>query len=120
MPQVAPAEVRDTLTAFASETDEAVNAAIEVARSIHDIRKMAVIYLAGHVLALSSEHTGSPDGGSGAVASERIGPRQVNYRTMSKDGDALRVWCETTSYGRTFLALAATSPRSSIGARVAA
>ena len=120
MPAVTSTEFRAKFPEFttAAYTTATVNARIAEARAIHDIRKTAVLYLTAHLLALDAEATGALDGGSGVVVSEQIGPRRVSYLTQSKGGEAIRVFCETTSYGRLFNALVASSPRGSIGARV--
>ena len=121
MPAVTPAEVRSALAEFGSATDypdSRINAAVTNARLIHDIRKQAVLYLAAHFLAIEAENTAAPDGGAGVVSSEKIGPRSVTYVTQAK-GKASRSFFATTSYGRIFLALADTSPRAAVGARVA-
>ena len=115
------AEFRAQLPEFASTTDYPdvqVTAKIRLARLLHDIRKTAIIYLAAHLFAIEEENTGKADGGAGVVASEKIGPRQVAYLTQA-DGSARRAFYATSSYGRMFLALADTSARASVGARVA-
>ena len=101
--------------------DATVEARIKEARLIHAVRKLATLYLTAHLIAIDAENTGEPDGGSGVVTSEKIGPRQVDYATQAggtERSKARRAFFATTSYGRRFLMLADTSPRAAIGARV--
>ena len=111
-------------TAFpvATHPDTLIEARISEARQIHAVRKLATLYLTAHLIAVDAENTGKPDGGSGVVTSEKIGPRTVNYATQAGGGregtDKRRAFFATTSYGRRFLVLADTSPRAAIGARV--
>ena len=97
--------------------DATVEARIAEARQIHAVRKLATIYLTAHLLAVDAEATGALDGGSGVVKSEGEGPRKVTYQNQS-DGMPNRAFFATTSYGRRYLALVASSPRGAIGARV--
>ena len=101
----------------ATHADTLILTRIGEARQIHGVRKLATIYLTAHLLAVDGEATGEPDGGSGVVGSETIGPRKVAYQNQS-DGMPNRAFFATTSYGRRFMALVASSPRGSIGARV--
>ena len=111
------AQFPDTFPA-ATHPDSLITTRIGEARQIHAVRKLATIYLAAHLLAVDAEATGEPDGGSGVVAGEKIGPRQVSYLTQA-DGKPGMSFFATTSYGRRYLALVASSPRGSVGARVA-
>ena len=111
------AQFPDTFPA-ATHPDALIETRIGEARQIHAVRKLATIYLTAHLLAVDGEATGSPDGGSGVVAGEKIGPRQVSYLTQS-DGMPNRAFFGTTSYGRRYMALVASSPRGSVGARIA-
>ena len=114
------AEFRAQLPEFteADYPDARVTAQIGLARRLHDVRKTAILYLTAHLFALEEEQTGQVDGGAGVVSSEKIGPRQVAYLTQA-DGSERRAFFATSAYGRMFLALADTSPRASVGARVA-
>ena len=105
----------------ATYPDAVITARIAEARQIHAVRKPATLYLTAHLIAIDAENTGEPDGGSGVVTSEKIGPRQVAYATQAggtERSKARRAFFATTSYGRRFLMLADTSPRAAIGARV--
>ena len=106
-------------TAFLAAThpDALITSRIGEARQIHGVRKLATLYLTAHLLAVDGEATGDPDGGAGVVSSETIGPRKVSYLTQA-DGMPNRAFFATTSYGRRYLALVASSPRGAIGARV--
>ena len=101
----------------ATHPDSLITSRIGEARLIHGVRKLATIYLVAHLLAVDGEATGEPDGGAGVVSVEGIGPRKVEYMNQS-DGMPNRAFFGTTSYGRRFMALVASSPRGAIGARV--
>ena len=106
---------------FEGADTAAIQRAIEEAEFYHSRRPLATLYCAAHLLALESEHTGKPDGGSGVVASERIGPKTISYLTQAGTGqnaDDRKVFFATSSYGRRFLALEARTPRAAIGAVV--
>ena len=108
-------QIRTQFPEFASRTDQQVETALAEALQIHDIRQSATLYLTAHILALNSDETTQPDAGAGIVSGETIGPRQVNYKTMSQDAHALDVWCEQTHYGRMYLVLAKSNPRRTMG-----
>ena len=102
----------------ATHSDALITSRIGEARQIHAVRKLATLYLTAHLLAVDGEATGAPDGGAGVVSSEGIGPRKVTYLTQA-DKAPNRAFFATTSYGRRYLALVASSPRGAVGARVA-
>ena len=72
----------------------------------------AVMYCAAHFLViedsdkrLDTDGRPTPDGGSGVVVSETIGPRSVSYATPEG-----RKFYERSYYGRMFLELRSASP----------
>lgn len=103
---------------FSTTVDAEVEAALDEAYQLHAIKPLATLYCAAHLLAVGPEATGSPDGGSGVVMSESIGPRRVAYLTQAGD-DERKVFYATSSYGRRFLNLESRTPRFVIAARVA-
>ena len=110
-------QIRTQFPEFASRTDQQVETALAEALQIQGYlqssgRSSADII---HILALNSDETTQPDAGAGIVSGETIGPRQVNYKTMSQDAHALDVWCEQTHYGRMYLVLAKSNPRRTMG-----
>lgn len=96
--------------------DAVIESALAEAVIFHDVNETATLYCAAHLLALDSENTGKPDGGSGVVESEKIGPLSRNYK--NQDEEERDVFFVTTSYGRRFLAIERRTPRSAIGAIV--
>ena len=102
-------------THFPDATEAQIESALEEACILHSLRELATLYLTAHLLAIDSEHTGKPDGGSGIVSMERIGPRTINYLNQI-EGAGRKAFFASTSYGRRFLELEARTPRYGIGA----
>ena len=107
--------------AFELTSDAEITRALYDALLLHSINETATLYCAAHLLALKAEYVDelgravdTPDGGSGVVKSEKLGPRQIQYMTMAGD-DERRVFYATTPYGRMFLALEARVPRVAFG-----
>ena len=107
--------------AFEQASADAITRAVCDALLLHSINEIVTLYCAAHLLALKAEYVDdlgrtvdTPDGGSGVVKSEKIGPRQIQYMTMAGD-DERRVFYSTTPYGRMFLALEARVPRAAFG-----
>ena len=92
--------------------NEDVQDALDVAFQLWDLSRLGVLYLAAHILVLDSERYASgtvqPDGGSGLVTSETIGPQRIDYKTQAENGDD--VFYARTSYGRLFLSLKRRTP----------
>ena len=102
---------------FSDLSDALIGELIAEAYGLSDTSRVATMYCIAHLAALESEVTGAPDGGSGVVASETIGPRKVEYKTQamaSRD-----VFFEQTSYGRSMLARESRSPAARFSVRVA-
>ena len=107
---------------YFDEFTEALYADTKVQRFLNEANVLAGrvgtearLYCAAHLLTIDGERTTdaqgrpSPDGGSGVVRSESIGPRSVSYNTTEG-----RQFYERTFYGRMFLELASVSPRRSM------
>lgn len=114
MPAPTLEQVRQQFPEFSSQNDETVNAAIRDAYAVHRIRPQATLYLVAHILSLVTDNVEQPDGGMGIVVKETLGPKAIDYKTMSNDADTLKVWCEATHYGRMFLVLYETSIQTKI------
>ena len=113
-----PAQVRARFPEFTEQAhpDAVVVAAIGTASRLTAGNGDILLAATAHLLALRVENTGAPDGGSGVVAQETVGPRMVMYEAEARgDGDAF--WLRT-AYGRLFKALDRTSPRRAISAAV--
>ena len=107
-----PAEFREYFGEFGNPTaypDTDITKATNRAIAISSVSLEALRYLIAHELALGKEASVDPDGGSGEVASESIGPRSVSYASQSERPKD--VYFTRTSYGRTFLALESRIPR---------
>ena len=105
---------------FTSISDDEIDAALKVALRLHAIDSLATLYCAAHILAVMAEANNdlTPDGGSGVVSSEGIGPQSQQFITQA-EGDNRRAFYATTSYGRMFLALEERVPRVAMGMIVA-
>lgn len=115
MATVSIADLRERFPEFT----EALYVDARVQNAIRDMERVAgrlgaeaQLYCVAHWLTLEGEKSTDddgrpvPDGGSGVVTMERIGPRSVSYATP--DG---RKFYERTYYGRSFLEMARASPR---------
>lgn len=98
-------EFRESFPQFDATTTDAVLARlIPDAYAITDVRRNATLYCIAHLAVLESEAGTKPDGGSGVIVEETIGPRKVLYANQVLDGDP-RVFLVTTFYGRRVLEL---------------
>ena len=97
-------------------SDDVIAHISDVASEIHNASYNALTYLIAHLLTLESEHVAMPDGGSGVVMKERIGPREVEYITQARTGRD--TFFARTSYGRQFLVLEQGSPSWAVSTRV--
>ena len=100
--------------AFASTGDATVEAALEVAATIHAVSDFATLYLTAHLLTQLSQTVGSE---SGEVTAQHAGPLFAAYKSQAERHRD--TFFTTSIYGKTYLALAQTAPRSAIGAFVA-
>lgn len=99
--------------------EDAIRERLIEARQIHNVRTLATLYCAAHLLTLDAENDEPHDGGSGVVSEEGMGPRRVSYVTQaSAEGTARAAFFGTTSYGRRFLALEGGAARARFGAFV--
>ena len=110
---------------FTNLDDASVARALNEALLLHCVREEATIYLTAHLLALdveSAEHVErnglAPDGGSGVVTEEAVGPRRFTFLTQAGESER-RAFYATTPYGRRFMALEDRTPGVMIGAFVA-
>ncbi len=107
-----PAEIRDRFPEFLSEVtypDEVITALGTVALRISSVSQEAVTYLVAHLLTLEAEKSVTPDGGSGVITSEGLGPKSASYMNQATDGR--EVFFERSAYGRMFLTLERRSPK---------
>ena len=109
-PSVATFRARFPEFTDALYSDTLVGHAITDSERLYRFNDEARLYCMAHLLVLTKEQGLSPDGGSGVVASERIGARAVTYVQDDKDGFYAR-----SSYGRMFLALEARNPTRVMG-----
>ena len=110
------AVVRARFPEFADTADAEIAVLTQTALSISAISQDALLYLVGHLIAISAEETGEADGGSGEVVSERIGAKAVSYAAQAKSGD--EAFYTRTAYGRLFLALERRAPARALSVRV--
>ena len=99
---------------FEGADDPDIERAIKEALLLHDKSAEATLYLTAHLLSLNSEFQDTPDGGSGVILKETLGPKTVEYIT-NVDESKKNAFYSTTPFGRRFLALEARTPRSGIG-----
>ena len=97
--------------------DSDVQSEIAAGQELHSEDTEAALFVVAHLLALREERTAEPDGGSGEVVSDGVGPRQASYMSQASNGH--EVFFSTTSYGRTFLALERRTARRAVGFIVA-
>ena len=104
------AAFRDEFAAFASRSDDAVNArGANAERLAGRLSGRAVRLAAAHLLALDeSAPPSAADGGAGVVVSESVGPRSVSYMPTSESGSD--AWWDQTKYGREFRELRRVTP----------
>ena len=97
-----------------STADSAVERVLARAKRFHALTVEGWLLAAAHLLALVDD-TAAYDGGAGVVTSETIGPRTIDYETVS-EGDGRRVFFASTRYGREFLTVEDYTPRRRISA----
>ena len=118
---------------FADIADGTIERRIYEARLLHDVQKLATLYLVAHLLVLdtlpdSVDPSGGGSSGGGSVttyvAEERLGPHTIKYgvsssSTVKQSTERVRAeFFEQTKYGKRFLALERRTARSAIGAAV--
>ena len=108
-------EFRERYPEFGGRGDAEIEGALAEARALSDHTATLTSLCAAHLLALGPVDLGAqPDGGLGELASERVGPYQATYRTMTagdREGGGREAFFATTAYGRRFLALEARTPQ---------
>ena len=103
-----------------TQSDAAIEDALEEAKAIHDKRALATLFLVAHFLTLDA---GIADGtvASGEVESEGAGPLKTAYVTQAESGGrgtgSREAFYTRTEYGRRFLNLEKRTPGFVIGAR---
>ena len=103
---------------FSAESEDSIAMAISDAQMLHTASELGTLLCAAHLLAVQSEDASAPDGGSGVVQKEKIGPRDITY--LSDAGtDERRAFYATTSFGRRLMAIEARTPRMALGATIA-
>ena len=110
-------DFRQEFPEFRATDDGVITSRLNQARLIHDVRRLATLYLTAHLIVIGNQESLMPDGGAGVVSREKVGPRDIEYLTQA-DNKPERSFFASTSYGRQYLALVDSSPRASIGARV--
>jgi len=110
------AEFRAQFPEFASRTDAHVGRALAEAQLLAARPASSTAYAAAHMLALASERTGEPDGGSGEVKSESLAGAAMGAVPMAMSGDD--VFWTTSAYGRMVLSLRMSDPATRIGVAV--
>ena len=103
------AQVKARFSEFATTADDEITTAASTALRISAVDAEATLHLTAHLLSLRSGQTGKPDGGSGEVAKERIGDRDLEYVTLAA-GAGREAFFSTSPYGRLFLILESRSP----------
>lgn len=103
------AEVKARFSEFAATADADIATAASTALRISAVDAEATLHLTAHLLAMRSGETGKPDGGSGEVAKERVGDRDLEYVTLAR-GPGRESFFSTSPYGRLFLILESRSP----------
>lgn len=103
---------------LSAHEDAEVNRALAVAKLIHEVREMATLYCAAHLLSAAAVG-GDGEGAAqlGEIASEGAGPLRTTYVTQATPGQK-HTFFTSTSYGQTFLQLERRAPRTAIGAMV--
>ena len=114
------ADFKTEFEEFTSLNDRLVENLIDQAGLISRINAFTIKYCTAHLCALESERgsDGAPDGGSGVIKQERLGPKAVSYKTLS-DNDVRKAFFDTTFYGRRVLAIEMRNPRAIFGVMVA-
>ena len=111
-------EFRERFEEFEEINDRLIEDLIDEAYSITGINRFTVKYCTAHLVALEENLYGETTGGTGVITSERLGPKQTQYKTLA-DKDARKAFFATTPYGERVLALEMRSARAALGVMVA-
>ena len=128
---VTVSDFRAQFPEFASTADAIIGRALVEAKLLHNVRKLATLYAAAHVLSfrLASISGGGSGGGTvttGQVSRKKVGPLEIEYTThsgttafnnSSKSPEDI-AYFSSTIYGQHFLSLEKRAPRTAIGAMV--
>ena len=96
-------------------TDDDLDRLIAEAAQIHNVRKLATLYVIAHLYELDRQASAGQVT-KGEVKSEGVGPIRVSYVTQAQDGP--ESFFTSTRYGQRFLALERRTPPLVITARV--
>ena len=102
---------------FESTPDVKVDAAIEEAKLVNNIRQLVTLYIAAHILTITAQVASGITTVAGAVKMDRVGPLTTQYISLVADGD-IKAELARTQYGARALLLESRSARSRIGAMV--
>ena len=92
-------EFRTQFPELSTITDAAITTNLTLAAHIHDISKLATLYLAAHLATIPTDGE-TP----GEIVSEDIGPKSAEYSTQASEGDD--AFFTRTEYGKRYLVLA--------------
>ena len=122
-PTITAAEFRAQFPEFSVDDypDSMVDDWIEQARSIYNWRKLAIMYLAAHLIAVFNQErtTTTPasldSGSTGQVQSQTVGPLSVTYRqgagaVMNMAANESMWFYDRSTYGRMYLELRRATP----------
>ena len=98
--------------------DSTVERALADGDRLHTVTTLGQMLAAAHLLAIASEDTGKPDGGSGIVTAQQLGPESFTFQVPARADDVFQTWLASTSYGRKLIALEARTPRLVVSATV--
>lgn len=97
-------------------TDALIDTLIAEAKSIHNRKPLATLWLAGHLMRLELDRLDGLEL-DGEAKSKHTGAMRADYVTMAETGpDA---FFTSTTYGKTFRTLEKRLPRTGIGALIA-
>ena len=96
-------------------SDDIVSARLRDAQTIHRARESLTLLCAAHLIILGAHGT-EPDDGAGEVSREKIGPKEIEYKTQAEAG--WQAFFTRTSYGRLFLIMERRTPAVALSARV--
>lgn len=117
MTDLTVADFRSKFAEFSSVDDAVVSSLIPQAYGLSDVSEEATLYCIAHLVALKEEETGKPDGGSGEVMSDTIGPKTTAFMTQAETNR--EVFFSTTPYGRRVLAIESRTSESALAIVVA-
>ena len=103
MADVTVAEFRDRFAEFDRIDDATISFLIPQAYEMSDVSREATLYCIAHLASLEGERIAKPDGGSGEVVSDALGPQSRSYMSLAESNRD--VFFSTSTYGRRMLTL---------------